>query len=248
MNKTIIIIMAGGNGKRMESPLPKVLHNLDDIPLIVRIINTSKLLNPRKILVVVGKDQKLIEETIQQYIDLSGIVFVNQPFANGTGDAIKCCYNELQPYINDNILILSGDVPLITKEIMFNILNDLNVCKIVVANSENPFGLGRIIMKQNSFEKIVEEKDCTNDQKKISLINTGVYAFKSEILCKYLPYIKNNNMQQEYYLTDIIEIIKINENINIQLLKILPQDLYKLTGVNTKKQLKDLEELYKSFF
>ena len=118
MEELIVIIMAGGLGKRMKSDIPKVLHNIDNKPMLVRVIENSLLLNPKKIMIVVGKYKNIIKNTIEQYISLDKIEFINQPNANGTGDAIKCCRNRIYEYKNHKVLILSGDVPLISSKTM----------------------------------------------------------------------------------------------------------------------------------
>ena len=245
MNGFAIIIMAGGLGKRMNSNIPKVLHCLDNKPMLVKIIETSLLLKPKKIMIVVGKYKEIIIETIKKYISLDYLEFVDQFEAKGTGHAIKCSRNNLINTDVEDVLILSGDVPLISKETILNCLSNLNKCKIITTIVDEPSGLGRIILKNNKFIKIVEEKDCSNEEKKIKLINTGVYAFKKDILCKYILHLNNNNAQKEYYLTDIIEIIKENENIDIDMYEISKEKQYELTGVNTKQQLIDLSNLIK---
>tara|TARA_Y100000991_G_C21931776_1_gene331183 strand:- start:428 stop:1177 length:750 start_codon:yes stop_codon:yes gene_type:complete len=246
MENLIVIVMAGGLGKRMKSDIPKVLHKLDNKPMLVRVLETSFLLNPKKILLVVGKYRNIIQQTIQNFISLDKIEFIDQPEAKGTGDAVKCCMKNLLEYNNHKVLILSGDVPLVSKETMLNTVDDTKMCKIVVTKVNNPHGLGRILLNENKFIKIVEEKDCNEEQKKINIVNTGIYAFNSNILCKYLPLIKNNNAQNEYYLTDIIEIIKTNEKIDIDMFEISKNKQYELTGVNTPEQLIELHELLKN--
>ena len=244
MKDLIVIIMAGGLGKRMNSELPKVLHLVDKKPMLLILLEKCLMLKPKKIMVVVGKYKNIIETTLNNYISLENIEFINQPEAKGTGDAIKCCRESLMNYNDHKVLVLSGDVPLVSLETMLNAVRDLNKCKIIISKYDNPFGLGRILLKDSKFVRIIEEKDCIEEQKKINLVNTGIYAFNSDILCKYLHLIKNNNSQREYYLTDIIEIIKINENIDIDMFEISSDKKYELIGVNTEQQLLDLNNLY----
>ena len=245
MKDLLIIVMAGGLGKRMNSDIPKVLHKVGEEPMLVKILNTAKSMNSKKIMVVVGKYRDIIEKTLKQYISLDNIIFVNQSVSNGTGGAIMSCRDKLENYKNYNVLVLSGDVPLISNKTLSNSLKDLSSCKIVVTESDNPHGLGRIVLRKNKFIKIVEEKDCNNEQKKINLTNTGIYAFNSDILYKYLPLIDNKNAQNEYYLTDIIEIIKVNENTDIEMYEIKKENQYELLGVNTKEQLELVNNYYK---
>jgi UDP-N-acetylglucosamine diphosphorylase/glucosamine-1-phosphate N-acetyltransferase len=238
-----IIIMAGGLGKRMESDLPKVLHKILNKPLIVHVIEESVKLIPKKIMIVVGKYRDIIKKTIDEYLPNVQLIYVYQPEALGTGHAIQCCANELKFETYNTTLVLSGDVPFLKYETMTDIIKDTNKVKIAVTELEDSTGYGRIILKDLQFEKIIEEKDCSVEQKKIKQINCGIYSFNTKILCKYLPCLSNNNAQKEYYLTDIIEIIKINEGIDVQLCNINKDKHYQIMGINTKQQLLELERL-----
>jgi UDP-N-acetylglucosamine diphosphorylase/glucosamine-1-phosphate N-acetyltransferase len=244
-NELNVIIMAGGLGKRMESSIPKVLHKILNKPMIVHVIEQSIKLNPKKIMIVVGKYRAIIENTIKEYLDISvlPVIFIFQKEALGTGHAVQCCIESIQNDVETKTIILSGDVPLLKCDTMNSILEDINKVKIATTELENSTGYGRIVEKNGIFDKIVEEKDCSKEQKFIKKINCGIYAFDTEILCKYLPYLSNNNSQNEYYLTDIIEIIKINENINIDLYNISKEKHHEIIGINTKEQLLELEKL-----
>ena len=223
LHEVSVIIMAGGLGKRMNSSLPKVLHKINDEPMIVRILKTVISIEPKRIFIVVGKYKDIISETINNYdLKFNGdIEYIIQNTPQGTGHAIHCCRDSLlkiqynktsdKDTIN-NILILSGDVPLISKNTIINMINYMlrNKSNISLIGCElnNPYGYGRIIEKNNEFVKIVEEKDCSEEEKLVKIINAGIYIINNIYLCKYLPYITNTNSQNEYYLTDIIEIIK----------------------------------------
>ena len=111
MKPNVIIIMAGGLGKRMNSELPKVLHKINGKPLLLNVVQESMLLTPLKIYIVVGKYRNIIEQTLCQYISLDNIEFIMQPEALGTGHAIQCCRTELLKYYDTNVVILSGDTP-----------------------------------------------------------------------------------------------------------------------------------------
>ena len=156
----------------MNSDLPKVLHKIKGKPMILHILEKSIELNVNKIIIVVGKHYNVIKETIEKYIEKNildtKINFVLQNSPLGTGDAIKCCKNILSKcpeYIN-KVCILSGDVPLIKKETISNMLFNFQNSKILIAKINNPYGYGRIIIRNNKIEKIVEEKDCTVEEKK----------------------------------------------------------------------------------
>ena len=127
-------------------------------------------------------------------------------------------------------------------------INELNYARIMTTKLQDPHGYGRIIEKEGIFQKIVEEKDCDDEERKCQKTNAGIYAFNSSMLFKYLPYLSNDNAQKEYYLTDIVEIIKINEDVNIDLYDMPIDRQIELTGVNTKEQLEELNiQLQNSF-
>lgn len=242
--KTIVIIMAGGLGKRMNSDLPKVLHKIDKLPMLFRVIVQARAIKPYKILVVVGKYRSIIEATLMEYTNLNDIEFIDQSEPLGTGHAILSCRPYLQQYTGTGmkVLVLSGDVPLMQSNTMIEMLK-CNEIKIMITSLDNPKGYGRIYESENQFQRIIEEKDCTDDQRLITTVNCGIYSFDIDILCKYLPYITNNNAQKEYYLTDIIEIIKNSENIIIGVYNIPINKQLEIIGVNTKEQLEELTKL-----
>ena len=256
MHEVSVIIMAGGLGKRMNSDLPKVLHKINNEPMIVRIIKTVIGIDPKRIFIVVGKYKDIISKTIDESnIDYEGdIEYIEQHTPQGTGHAIQCCRNKL---LNikydknrdgdtiDNILILSGDVPLISKntivEMLNKMINEKSNVSIIGCLLDNPHGYGRIIEKNNNFYKIIEEKDCTEEERLVKNINAGIYIINQIYLCKYLQYITNNNSQKEYYLTDIIEIIKKHELEKITIYTITQDKQYEIMCVNTQNQLQELE-------
>jgi len=247
----VVIIMAGGLGTRMESNLPKVIHKLAGIPMINHILrnlqNLSTTINLKQILIVVGKYRNQIQQVIEDDLVMSNIniTYVNQAEALGTGHAIQCCISELKNYPDSNTLILSGDVPMFSTDSMFHLVNNLDKARIIITTNEDPTGYGRIIIKNGKFQRIVEHNDCTSEQLNILKVNCGIYAFNTEILCRWLPFINNNNKKHEYYLTDIVEIIKREENIDIELYDLPPEKMVEVVGVNTVPQLNELENLIK---
>jgi UDP-N-acetylglucosamine diphosphorylase/glucosamine-1-phosphate N-acetyltransferase len=245
MSKNIVItIMAAGEGKRMNSSLPKVLHKFNNIPMLIRIIKESLIIS-NKIIIITGKYDELIKKTINEYIldilELEKLQYVQQKNPCGTGDAIKSTlhlYNK-----NELVVILNGDMPLINSELLNKFIHDNINNSIMVCSLENPTGYGRIIYDNNNnkFIKIQEEKDCSKDQKNINIVNCGVYKFESELLLKYIPEIKNNNNQNEYYLTDILEIL-INNKYNIDTYLLEKSENKYIMGVNNQEELKNLEK------
>jgi bifunctional N-acetylglucosamine-1-phosphate-uridyltransferase/glucosamine-1-phosphate-acetyltransferase GlmU-like protein len=121
-------------------------------------------------------------------------------------------------------------------------MDNFHKVKIVTTIMNNPDGYGRIIETNGVFDKIVEEKDCSLEEKLVKKVNCGVYAFETEVLCKYLPLLQNNNAQNEYYLTDVIELIKNGEQINIDLHDMSEDKQIQIMGVNTIEQLTALEQ------
>uniref|UniRef100_A0A6C0B8W3 UDP-N-acetylglucosamine diphosphorylase n=1 Tax=viral metagenome TaxID=1070528 RepID=A0A6C0B8W3_9ZZZZ len=235
---TIIIIMAGGLGKRMNSDLPKVLHTIHGNPMLSHVIEQSLSLNPYKIFVVVGKYKNIIEQTIGELKDK--VEFIVQPEPLGTGHAIQCCLHELMNY-DKKVLILSGDVPLLTTNTMQSMLTNMNHVKIVTTVLDNPYGYGRVV--DCGLVKIVEEKDATDQERTIKNVNCGIYIIQSKLLCTYLPLLQNKNKQNEYYLTDIIALIQQGEQITVDIYTVSKENQYEIMGVNTVEQLIELEKL-----
>ena len=243
-----ILIMAGGLGKRMNSEVPKVLHLINNKPMIVEIIETSLKLNIHKIGIIVGKYYTIIKETLEQYLDTnviaSKITFIMQNEPLGTGHAILCCkkFLEKMPSYIYNVCILSGDVPLISVESINNLLNDTEFCNILIANINEPSGYGRIVIENNKIIKIVEEKDCSEEERQIKFINSGIYTFNIKVLLQYIDKIDNNNKQNEYYLTQLFELfVKNYIPINYQIV----ENILEISGVNDQQQLLILENYAK---
>lgn len=241
-----VIIMAGGLGKRMNSDLPKVLHKVGDIPMLVHLIKTSLKLKANNIFIIVGKFKEIIQTTVNQYFENKEILKINyviQSEALGTGHAIQCTHENIKE-LNENIIILSGDTPLISQESLENIvkMSDESECVIMVRETDNPKGLGRIITNQNLFVKIVEEKDATNEEKLINLVNCGIYMINSKLITNNIFKINNDNNQKEYYLTDLIGLLKNQTNIKFYN---LPKDReFELMGVNNPEELVLLNKMY----
>jgi bifunctional UDP-N-acetylglucosamine pyrophosphorylase/glucosamine-1-phosphate N-acetyltransferase len=243
IEKLVITILAGGEGKRMKSSIPKVLHMMKEEPMLVRIIKNARQLHPYKIIVVTGRFHSLIIDTLQTYIDITDITFVNQPIPLGTGDAIKQCLSEYEN--NDTVMILNGDTPLLTFSIMNLFLQKATCsCAILVAQFDNPFGYGRIVYDhQSRFIGIIEEKDCNEHQKQINIVNTGIYLMNGSILKQFIPLITNNNKQNEYYLTDIVHLIKTTSDYSIDTVLLDTCDNKYISGVNTPEELEYLSSI-----
>jgi bifunctional N-acetylglucosamine-1-phosphate-uridyltransferase/glucosamine-1-phosphate-acetyltransferase GlmU-like protein len=244
--KNIAVILAGGMGKRMKKEIPKVIIDFDNIPILVRILREVLKTNIDKIFLVVGKYKSQIETVLTKYQLNDKVEYIIQKETLGTGHAVLCCRNELLKYKQSKVLILYGDTPLISANTISNMLNIKSDVVCMVAKRENPYGCGRIIEENGIFKKIVEEKDCNETEKAIKKVNSGIYTFNNDLLCKYLPYLKNNNKQNEYYLTDMIEIIIKHEQKVIDMYELPKNETYQTCGVNTLDELNSLLEVWKS--
>lgn len=239
MSNLVVTILAAGEGKRMNSDIPKVLHLFHNKPMLVHIIETTMSLMPKRIIVITGKYDELIKTTLSKYINIDNIMFVIQNQPIGTGDAIKSCLSSYND--GEKILILNGDMPNITKELLKKFIDHNYPFIILVAKLANPSGYGRIVYNNNIFMEIVEEKDCTESQRAIDIVNSGVYLINSELLQLYIPIITNKNKQKEYYLTDIVNLA--NQNMNIKTFLINDNENKYIQGVNTQDELRSLENL-----
>ncbi len=236
-NQLHIGILAAGKGSRMESELPKVLHQLNGKSLIDYVLDTASELNPDSITLVVGFQKDRVKNHIQN----DNINYVSQEEQLGTGHAALQLENQLENQ-SGHLLILYGDAPNIKSSTLSPIINEHieenRTATLITATLNDPTGYGRIIRNQDGdLLKIVEEKDCTPDEKKIKEWNPGIYIFKIPQLFSELKRIKSNNASNEYYLTDVIELIK--ENSPVQAKKI--DNPMEVIGINTINQLNSLE-------
>jgi len=229
-----IIILAAGQGKRMRTHLPKVLHKLAGQPLLGHVIQTSQHLNEAKVHVIVGHEAARIQHQFSQF----EINWVLQEEQLGTGHAVM----QALPHIpaEAQVLILSGDVPLIQiQTLQAMLLQAKSALSLLLAKLENPFGFGRILRADDGkILAIVEEKDASSSQRLIQEIYTGICAAPAHMLQHWLPRLSKNNQQQEYYLTEIIQ-MAVEERYPIQSLE--PQHLFEIQGINTLTELQSLE-------
>lgn len=238
-----IYILAGGMGKRMKSDLPKVCVDFLGKPMLIHLINECLKTKAKNIFLVVGKYKSVIENILNKYNLLNHIKLVIQENSNGTGHAVMSGIQYINKLNNNsNLVILYGDTPLTSSKLIHK-LGITNYNTILALNTNDNFGLGRIITDNNNeFIDIVEEKDANIEQKKITLVNTGLYSFIVKDIISNINKINNNNKQNEYYLTDLPKLIK-NKN-KIDIIKIPEINSLEVTGINTPEQLKKLKNKY----
>ena len=236
-NHINIVILAAGQGTRMKSSLPKVLHSLAGKSLVQHVIDTSKKLNPEVINVVYGHGGELV----QQKINDNDINWVLQAEQLGTGHAVEQVSAQLKD--EQLVLILYGDVPLIKVETLTELLEQAkDGISLLTVSLDNPQGYGRIVRNAaDAVENITEEKDATEDIKKINEVNTGILAVKADLLKNWLGKLDNNNAQKEYYLTDVIA-MAVKDGFKIETTQ--PDNEYEVMGVNNRMQLSELERYY----
>lgn len=244
------IIMAGGLGKRMNSELPKVLHTINERPMITHVIDRALELNSHKILIIVGKYKGMIQNTISQFYSekmLEQIEYIEQPEPLGTGNAIRCCIPFLMNHElpkNTQLLILSGDVPLISYETLSKFINYTPQKNCLMSYElENPTGYGRIFLEDKIVRTIIEEKDCSDENKDIKLVNCGIYYIDIDTCLNIIPLIGNQNKSNEYYLTDMVSLAyEKNKSFTNY---VLPKEKYvEIANINTQEDLQNVQSLY----
>jgi bifunctional UDP-N-acetylglucosamine pyrophosphorylase/glucosamine-1-phosphate N-acetyltransferase len=238
-----VLVMAAGLGTRMKSKRAKVLHELGGRPLIAHVVRAAKELAPEKIVVVVGHQAEEVEKaTLAEAGELAS--FVLQAEQRGTGHAMECARTLLE---NSDSLLLSiyGDVPLIRAETMRKLIEHHRAtgaaCSILSVRLENPTGYGRIIRdEQGQFQRIVEQKDATDEERKVREINSGIYCFETRDLFEALKRVEPKNQQGEYYLTDVAEILlSLGRKVEV----FLHADAREVSGINTRAELAEFENL-----
>ncbi len=224
----------------MKSELPKVLHPLCGKPLIEYVINSLKSANVNETVVVVGYRGDEVVNSLGNRVD-----YVWQHEQLGTGHAVMQA-EEYYRNFPGNVIVTCGDVPLLkpeTFEALAGEADNDNVGAVVLTmNLENPTGYGRIVRNGQVFERIVEEKDASDDEKKITEVNSGTYIFKSELLFSFLKMINTENAQGEYYLPDVLTVILKN---GYKVKTVLLKNSVEATGINTREELEKLEEYIK---
>ncbi|WIM05300.1 MAG: bifunctional UDP-N-acetylglucosamine diphosphorylase/glucosamine-1-phosphate N-acetyltransferase GlmU [Candidatus Nitricoxidivorans perseverans] len=230
-----IVILAAGQGKRMRSDLPKVLHPLAGKPMLAHVLDTTRILGGR-ICVVVGHGGEQVREALAA----DDLIWVKQEPQLGTGHAVMQALPHLDPA--QPTLVLYGDVPLIRAETLDRLLkvSDGDTALLTV-RLDNPHGYGRIVRADGRIVRIVEEKDADDAERAIDEVNTGILVAPTAALARWLPSLGNGNAQGEYYLTDIVA-LAVAEGMAVDACQ--PGHPWEVEGVNSKAQLAKLERIH----
>ena len=230
-----VIVLAAGEGTRMKSNIPKVLHSIAGRSLIGHVLNSISKLNSQELLVVVGSGREMLEVELHQIAPDAKTVFQSERL--GTGHAVQMALAESKS--SGTVLVVAGDIPLISAGTLTEFATAHKKgnysASVLTSEIDDPTGYGRIIRDdENLLLRIVEEKDASDSERYIFEINSGIYLFELDILKSAISKLKKNNAQGEFYLTDVIEIIR-NESGKVA--AILNEDFVETIGVNDRIQL-----------
>ncbi len=229
-----IVILAAGQGKRMNSNLPKVLHPLAGKPLLEHVVASAKALNPAAIYVVYGYRG----EEVRKQMNALPVEWIEQVTQLGTGHAVA----QVLPYVDDQdqVLVLVGDTPLIKPKTLEKLLTASNQgVGLITVHLSNPAGLGRILRTtEGKVCGVVEDKDASPEQRALQEINTGLITAPAKYLKRWLPTLSNQNTQSEYYLPDIIK-MAVSEGLDI--ITVTAESSFEVQGINDRAQLACLE-------
>jgi len=228
-----VVILAAGQGTRMKSTTPKVLHEISGKSMLFHAIDAARDISDDITVVLYHQAQRIqkkIEETYE------GINFHMQDAEQypGTGGAMKGVKTQ-----NERTLILNGDMPLITKDSLLSLTSGDADINMSVIKLQDPTGYGRVIIEDEKVLEIVEQKDCNDAQLCTKTVNAGIYAVNTSLLEKYIPALNNNNAQAEYYLTDIIK-MAVDEAKTVNPIYVEEEEF---KGVNSKLDLAHAEEI-----
>jgi len=243
-NNIAVVILAAGMGTRMKSNKAKVLHEIQGRPMILYVVETARKIAGDDVIVVVGNQAQQVRTIVA---DTAELLFAYQEQQLGTAHAVQCALPQIPEYC-DHVIILCGDVPLIQPATISGLVADhLNARRdisLLAVELNNPFGYGRILLDDNrQITAIIEEADATADQKKIKLINSGIYCVAKEFLSVALPKICPDNAQSEFYLTDIIAVgYREKKNMGVM----IGTNSQQILGINTCQDLAAVDEIMKS--
>ena len=244
MRKNIaVVILAAGLGTRMKSGKAKVLHEVAERPMILYVVEAARKAVGDDVIVVVGNQAQKVRKIISETAQLN---FAYQEKQLGTAHAVLCALPRIPDHC-DEVVILCGDVPLISAETITGLVEDHLACSrdisLLAVELENPYGYGRVLLGDNGQAYgIIEEADATVEQRKIKLINAGIYCINKQFLQTALPKIQSNNAQEELYLTDIMA-IGYQEKKKMGVM--VAVDYLQILGVNNCQDLEEVDKIMK---
>jgi len=242
--KQAVVILAAGLGKRMKSGKAKVLHEILGKPMIMYVVETANRIAGNNVVLVIGNQADKVREMVSESAE---VIFALQKDQLGTGHAVSCAL----PYLPDHtqeVVVFCGDVPLLTFETVMRLIKDHVKAKrdisLLAVEIDNPKGYGRVLSDKNgNVSGIVEEADASAEQKRIKTINTGIYCIKKEFLFDSLQKVKSDNVQGEFYLTDIVKIgYKEGKVVGV----IIGGDGEETIGVNNRHDLMTVENIMRN--
>ena len=237
------VIMAAGKGTRMKSDLAKVLHPVLGRPMLFKVLESLKEVDCQLNVLVIGHQGDKVKEACA---DFTNLTFAEQPVQLGTGHALQCALPRLDNF-NGRVLILSGDMPLISKDVLHALIdssiNNDEAMTLLSANSPEHKDFGRIIRTPNGeVDRIVEAKDCTTEEYQVTEVNLGAYCAKADFLRQYLPLLQPSNAQKELYLTDLI---KLGREAKKKIGAVVTEDIDCALGVNSRFDLAKATQVLK---
>ena len=235
MQNIAVIILAAGMGTRMKSGKAKVLHKILGKPMVMYVVETAKRVVGNNVILVVGNQADKVREIVAENNEL---IYVTQKDQLGTGHAVLCALPYIPEHI-EHVVILCGDVPLLSSDTVIRLIDDHIKAKrdisFLAVEVDNPTGYGRVILDEDlHVSQIIEEADTTDEQQRIKTINTGIYCVKKNFLLTSLWKIKSDNAQSELYFTDIVKIgCKEKKVVGV----LVGRDSEEVIGVNTYEDL-----------
>lgn len=239
--ETAVIILSAGLGTRMKSSKAKVLHEILAKPMVMYVVDVAKKIAGDNVVLVIGNQAEKVRKVVSEQ---TNVLFALQEEQLGTGHAVLCAIPQVPSHVRE-VVILCGDVPLLTEKTLTGLFEDHVKAKrdisLLAVEIENPKGYGRILIDENrQLTGIIEEADASEEQKRLKIVNTGIYCIKKEILFDSLKKITSDNVKGEFYLTDIVEIGYRNK----RTMGVLVGDDWRETvGVNTKQDLMTAESI-----
>ena len=237
----IAVILAAGQGKRMQSATPKVLHLIGGQPMLTRVIWAAAELSPKQTIVV--HSPEALDALQAALPTIEGLSWAEQSTPKGTGHALSCAMDQVTG--SGRILVLYGDVPLVCPKTLKRFVETTpeDAVGMLTFHADDPSGLGRIIREAGKIAAIVEHKDATPAQKNINEVNTGIYCVPVELLKRWLPQLACDNAQNEYYLTDIIALAA-QENVDVVGMPVHEQS--EVLGINNRAQWAKAEQAFQT--